>query len=343
MADLALMKTAGYVDPELKKIMSNSGPVSSLDATTDIHALRETLRQRKLALTAAAGPATSTITETDHSIPTRDGAQITVRVYHAADHGAGGPVLVVLHGGGWVLGNLDNEALLCRTWCELFRGGVSVNVDYRLAPEHKFPVPVHDCHDAVLWVAAHPEIHGGDLAQGFIVAGVSAGANMACSVAHLARDEGMVPPLTGVYLNIPSLLAPQAVPDRWQGVYTSREENKDAPILNAGAIALFRKLYEDDPLSPLMSPAVWPSGHENLPPTYLQVAGMDPLRDEGLIYEQMLREEAAVATRLDVYPGLPHGFASWWPKAQFSIKQRKDTADGLRWLLEAGEKGGGSA
>ncbi|ERS95334.1 hypothetical protein HMPREF1624_08212 [Sporothrix schenckii ATCC 58251] len=322
----------------IHQILDKSGPVASLGETTDIQALRATLRQRKLAMTASAGPSTSTIRETDHSIATRDGGQIVVRVYKDSTTSTSGPVLVVLHGGGWVLGDLDNEALLCRSWCELVPGAVSVNVDYRLAPEHKFPVPVHDCHDAVCWVAAHPDVHGGDLSAGFIVGGVSAGANMACSVAHLARDEGLTPPLTGVYLNIPSLLAPQAVPDKWKAVYTSRDENKDAPILNAGAIALFRQLYEDDPLSPLMSPAVWPSGHKGQPPTYLQVAGMDPLRDEGLIYERMLREEAGVTTRLDVYPGLPHGFSSWWPKAEFSQKQRQDTAKGLQWLLEAGRK-----
>jgi acetyl esterase/lipase len=82
-----------------------------------------------------------------------------------------------------------------------------------------------------------------------------------------------------------------------------------------------------------MSPVVFPS-HANLPPTYFQVAGMDPLRDEGLIYEKILREEVGIDTKLDLYPGLPHGFSSWWPKASFSQKQREDGADGLRWLLD---------
>lgn len=216
--------------------------MSSLDATTDIKALRETLRQRKLALTAAASStAASTISETDHVVKTCDGAEITVRVYRNADV-TGGPVMVMLHGGGWILGGLDNEALLCRKWCEEF-GGVSVNVEYRLAPEFKFPIPVYDCYDAVKWTAAHPELHGGDLAKGFVVAGVSAGANMACVVSHLARDEGMTPPLTGVYLSIPSLLAPEAVPTKWKAEYKSREENKNAPVLNEGAMALFRSKF----------------------------------------------------------------------------------------------------
>jgi acetyl esterase/lipase len=82
-----------------------------------------------------------------------------------------------------------------------------------------------------------------------------------------------------------------------------------------------------------MSPIVFPS-HDNLPPTYFQVAGSDPLRDEALIYEKILREEANVPTKLDIYPGLPHGFWSWWPKAEFSKEHRKDTMNGWKWLLE---------
>jgi acetyl esterase/lipase len=83
-----------------------------------------------------------------------------------------------------------------------------------------------------------------------------------------------------------------------------------------------------------MSPILFPTGHRDLPPTYFQICGMDPLRDEGLIYERILREECAVKTRLDLYPGLPHGFWSWFPNAKFSKKQLIDSLDGLAWLVE---------
>lgn len=82
-----------------------------------------------------------------------------------------------------------------------------------------------------------------------------------------------------------------------------------------------------------MSPFIFPTGHHGLPPTYFQICGMDPLRDEALLYEQVLREDCGVATRVDLYPGLPHGFWSWWPAAGFSKRQFHDSIQGLGWLL----------
>jgi acetyl esterase/lipase len=74
--------------------------------------------------------------------------------------------------------------------------------------------------------------------------------------------------------------------------------------------------------------------HEGLPPAYIQVCGADPLRDEGLIYEEVLREEGKIRKKLDVFPGLPHGFWSWFPEAGFSKEFQEKTVAGLKWLLE---------
>jgi acetyl esterase/lipase len=149
--------------------------------------------------------------------------------------------MVMVHGGGYVLGGLENEEALCRQWCTEF-DGVSLNVDYRLAPDFAFPTAPHDAYNAVKWTAANSHVHGGDLSKGFIVGGISAGANLVCSVSHLARDDGMTPKITGLFLSIPSLLEPLAVPEKWKSEYKSREENKNALVLNQDAISFFRSM-----------------------------------------------------------------------------------------------------
>ncbi len=103
-------------------------------------------------MTAANAPEGDiTYVEEDRHIPVRDGTSITVRIHKPKNIPSDGcPIFVVYHGGGFVLGGLDNEALLCRKFTEL--GGIAVNVDYRLAPEHPFPVPCEDAYDALKWV-----------------------------------------------------------------------------------------------------------------------------------------------------------------------------------------------
>lgn len=198
-------------------------------------------KKQEAAATASTAQDGSAIAESDHRIPTRDGSEITVRAYRGPRSDRG-PVMVMLHGGGFALGGLDNEAHLCRQWCQEFNG-VSINVEYRLAPEFKFPTATYDGYDAVKWAATHPSVHGGDLEKGFIVAGISAGANIACTISHLARDDNLTPGLTGVYLSIPAVLSPEAVPDRLKGDYKSRQENQNALVLDNKAVALFASAY----------------------------------------------------------------------------------------------------
>ncbi|KAF4631418.1 hypothetical protein G7Y89_g6710 [Cudoniella acicularis] len=321
-------------NPELTEILKTNPPPPPLGTAPDIFALRAHLLEQKKKLTAATASASTsgppTYTENDEQIPTRDGSTITVRI-HRPKSASECPSLVIYHGGGFVLGGLDNEVALCRKWTEM--GGVAVNVEYRLAPEHPFPKAVEDAYDALEWTAANVKELDVNPEKGFLVGGISAGANLAAVVSYLWRDNKMSPSLTGQYLSIPAVCTPEAMPSKYQDFCFSMEQNKDALILNEKSVYFFDSLYKVDPKSPLRSPLIFPS-HKDLPPAYFQICGADPLRDEGLLYEKVLREEYGIKTRLDLFPGLPHGFWSSYPQAEFSKKFQVDTAEGLKWLLE---------
>jgi acetyl esterase/lipase len=134
--------------------LAKNAPVGeTLDVNSDIFEYRAKLAAMKAARKAATPqPTIPNYEEEDRQIRMRDGTHITVRIHRPKQlPGGGSPVFVVYHGGGFVFGDLDSEAVLCRQWVEL--GGVAVNVDYRLAPEYPFPVPVHDAFDALKWVS----------------------------------------------------------------------------------------------------------------------------------------------------------------------------------------------
>ncbi|KAI9870595.1 MAG: hypothetical protein M1830_004066 [Pleopsidium flavum] len=324
------------IDPEFEEYLKKAPPPPVL--TGDIHALRARLLEAKRALTQSVPNTTAALSEEDRQIPTRDGTEITVRVYTPDKEVQGGhPLFVMFHGGGFCLGALDSEELNCRLFCEKL-GFVVVNVDYRLAPEHPFPTPINDAWDAVKWAAANTSALKADPKKGFVIGGISAGANFSAVISHLARDEHLSPALTGVYLSIPTVVDANSMPEKYKSEFLSHEQNKNPPILGRDSIDMFMASYKPDRTSPLYSPFLHPNGHKNLPPTYFQICGMDPLRDEGLIYERVLREECGVKTRLDMYPGLPHGFWSFFPDLKSSRKLLEDTLKGVEWLLEEGQR-----
>lgn len=299
----------------------------------EVAELRQVLADLKRRMAAAMGKNdNSNVHETERQIPVRDGSEIMVRIHSPTKPPAdGSPLAVIIHGGGFTIGGVENEEPLCRRLCEEI-GFVCVNVDYRLAPEHRFPTAVHDCWDAVQWAAKNASELKADPSKGFIVGGTSAGGNLSAVVGHFARDEQLSPPLTGMLLMIPSVLAHPAIPEKYKNVVRSRVDLADAPILDRGAVKLFNDSYQADPHSELYSVFLWKTGHKNLPPTYFQICGLDPLRDEALLYEQVLREENDVKTKLSVYPGLPHGFWSVAPQLQCARDFVDDSVEGVKWL-----------
>ncbi|KAI1858092.1 uncharacterized protein JN550_012848 [Neoarthrinium moseri] len=335
-----------------------SDPYYGRDDHAAKRAHRATTLREKHHLRYLPGPIPEQVHEEDRRIPVRDGAEITVRIYRPTaplppptDEGAAArPLIVMYHEGGWSMGDLTDEEVNCRLFSRDL-GAVCVNVEYRLAPEHPFPTWINDSWDALQWAAANAASLGADPAgAGFVVGGGSAGGNIAAVLAHVARDSGLSPGLTGQYLCVPAitcLLDPGLVPAAYRAEYLSHPAVTPArdPVLKLGGDGddpaagrrMLRRLGAD-PDSPLMVPLHYgrqgERGHRGVPPAYFQVCGLDPLRDEALIYERVLREEAGVRTKVDLYPGLGHYFWTNYPGLEASKKFVEDTVVGVRWLLQ---------
>jgi acetyl esterase/lipase len=139
---------------------------------------------------------------------------------------------------------------------------------------------------------------------------------------------------------IPAVCAINELPEKYTKDQHSWEQNKNAAVLSVKACDLFFDNYvpqDSDRGSELFSPLVFKTGHAGLPPSYFQVCGADPLRDEALIYEKVLREDEGIKTKVDVYPGLPHGFWSMFPTIPSSKKFVEESVKGVQWLVEQGK------
>lgn len=213
------------------------------------------------------------------------------------------PVLVFFHGGGWVCGSLDTHDGLCRTLANR-AGAVVVSVDYRLAPESRFPAPVEDCYAALEWTAIHAGELGGDASR-LAVAGDSAGGNLAAAVALMARDRG------GPRLALQILIYPITDCNFETASYT---ENASGCGLTRDTMMYYWREYvaqSQDALTPYASPLRC-ADLAGLPSTLVLTAAYDPLRDDGLLYAARL-EQAGIAVTCINYEDMNHGFLSVWP------------------------------
>jgi len=238
-----------------------------------------------------AGPEVAEVV--DFTIPTSAG-EIAARRYVPADPPA---TIVWLHGGGWVICDLDSHDAMCRLLTES-SGCRVVALDYRRAPEHPFPAPLEDCWDALRWIA---EKHSD---QPLILGGDSAGGNLAAVCAIRARDRGgpevaqqvLVYPVTDHDLSRPSCAQYGSGPDTF---------------LTTAEMAWFWNHYFPDPTergNPEVSP-LRESDLSGLPPAILLTAEYDPLRDEGLEYADRLRD-AGVSVTHHHYDDMIHAFFS---------------------------------
>jgi acetyl esterase len=246
-------------------------------------------------LAVVTGPPEVSVPTEDRSLPGPKG-EIPVRIYRPPSHGPL-PVVVYFHGGGWVIGDITSHDTVCH---RLAAGvpAVVVNVDYRLAPEHRFPAAVDDCDAATRWVSEHAADLGADPAR-LAVAGDSAGGNLAAVVARRARDRGG-PPIAFQLLIYPATDMTRSLP--------SHTENGTGYLLETDTMAWFTDHYLDgaDPRQPDASP-LFAEDLTGLPPALVVTAEFDPLRDEGEAYAERLAE-AGVAVTTSRYDGMIHGF-----------------------------------
>ena len=257
--------------------------------------LPEQAREMSAARAAQMGPAPSMASTVDHMIPVADGS-ILVRVLTPHQKVRG--VFVLIHGGGWVIGSAEQSDTVARKLAERTSCAVVV-VDYRLAPEHPYPIAVDDCWTALQWAAEQmDEIAGRDVP--LIVAGDSAGGNLAAVMAVRARDRN------GPNIALQVLIYPATDCDLERD---SVNDPDNQLILTKDAMTWFWDHYAPDverrtepEASPLRTPDL-----TNLPPAVVMTAEHDVLRDEGEAYADRLRE-AGVEVDFRRHLGQTHAF-----------------------------------
>ncbi|QXL85853.1 alpha/beta hydrolase [Comamonas sp. NLF-1-9] len=250
-------------------------------------------------------------------LPARDGARLPARLY-APDASQALPLLLYLHGGGFTIGSVQTHDVLCRELAHL-SGAAVVSLDYRLAPEHRFPTASNDTWDALEWLADNAAELGLDATR-LAVGGDSAGGTLAAAAAIMARDAGLE--LALQLLFYPGTTAHQDTP--------SHARFADGPILGKAAIDWFFANYidqdqrEDWRFAPLLAPDL-----EGLAPAWIGLAEFDPLVDEGIAWADRLRM-AGVAVDLEIYRGVTHEFIKMGRALPEARRAHHDAAQALR-------------
>jgi acetyl esterase len=299
------------LDPKARAIVdlvSRDAPLSTL---TPIEA------RARPTLLAAAPEAVGSVVQ--RAIP-GPGGPMAIRTYRPRVPTPG--ALVYFHGGGWVTGSLDAADDACRTLAN--RGhAVVVSVDYRLAPETRFPGPVEDAYAAVRWVADHAAELGLDPAR-IAVGGSSAGGNLAAAAALVARDRGG-PKIAFQLLTVPvTELSPNA---------RSHQDFAEGYGLTRADMEWYGRQYVSDAAdaaNPYAS--VLRAEPKGLPPALVITAECDPLRDDGEAYAERLRA-AGIASRYKRYPGMFHGFMGFPDQLPAAQQAFDDAGAALREAL----------
>ncbi|KAJ9636174.1 hypothetical protein H2204_005446 [Knufia peltigerae] len=269
------------------------------------------------------------------AVESRDGyvESVRYRVYTPNDASKQGPLPVGIwtHGGGWSMGDINDDDLLCRFVAEHIPS-ILVNVEYRLAPEHKVPTQLQDTLAVYEWARQNAHSFGGDPNKFYTIGG-SAGGALALQVAnHIVNDPSKRKNIRGVAAIVPATLHFDYVPEEYKSIYKAYKENeKDTPLIDKEAVRTFFEATAVDPRDSTFFTALATDNHQNFPPVYLVSCEKDPLRDDAYVMEAALKR-AGVPTKHDTYKGLGHYF--WiFPSLPEGQQFVENLIGGIQWLI----------
>lgn len=312
------------VHPQVQAVLSRLAELNfpSIE-TAPLSEIREAFSYSRTQMKEVIAPVASI---EDRTLVSPD-TEIPIRIYTPEGPGPH-PVLVFFHGGGFVLGDLDTTHNICR-YLAWSANCVVVSVDYRLAPEHKFPAAMEDAYFATKWVAENAASFGGDATR-IAVGGESAGGNLAAVVSLLARDGGG-PAIIYQLLIYPAVYFGL---DSQSCIECGNKYN-----LTVDEMVWFRDHYlngPDDEKNPLVAPLL-ASDLSGLPPALVVTAEFDPIRDDGEAYAARLVEHGVKATAIR-YEGMVHTFLNFSGEVDQSKTALDEIAAGLRNAFLPGEK-----
>ena len=318
------MNFVEQLDPELKAVMERMPTDRTLDLTK-ISAARA--RMKKLVLEMlAAFPQVEGVSQEDRFAPgTQGGPPVRVRIYRADDQSSKLPALYWIHGGGYVMGDIDMDDRLMKQMVKRI-GCVAASVDYRLAPEHPFPTPVEDCYTGLKWLFAHADELGVEPAR-IAIGGPSGGGGLTAGLGLLARDRKEVQ--VAYQLLIYPMIDDRNATAAAHAITDPRVWNRESNRL--GWKAYLGRDGGGADVSPYAA-ATRATDLSNLPPTYISVGTLDLFVDENIDYAQRLIQ-AGVPTELHVYPGAFHGFDMFAPSARVSKQFKADRDNALKRAL----------
>lgn len=251
---------------------------------------------------------------------------VGLRIYQAHRSDTSTPVVLYFHGGGWVLGNIETHDTLCRRLAEA-SGLIVVSVDYRRAPEHPYPAALEDCLDAASFVTEHSEDLGFDATR-LIVAGDSAGGNLAAAVALATRNEvsaGEESPIIGQLLLYPALNTDYES--------QSYQEFSEGFGLTRHIMRWFWGQYLGSRTPDAHSVPALAESLKGLPPTHIVTAEFDILRDEAEMFADRLKAAGVLVTHKR-YDGMLHAFMHFTGAIEVGREAVTEAAEVLRVFVE---------